>query len=103
MEKMYKRTLEDVQGGREDRVVNLYRTLDPIRTSLRQGQLFICGERAAYADYVVFSQFQWARVTSPFQLLGTEDVVYAWRERILDLFDGFARDTVCFEVSGRDS
>ena len=100
---MYKRTLEEVQEGRDDRVINLYRTLDPIRTSFRKGQSFICGNDAAYADYVVFSQFQWARVTSPFQLLGEDDPVYAWRERMLDLFDGFARDTVCYEVSARDS
>ena len=103
MEKMYKRTLEEVQEGREDRVINLYRTLDPIRTSFRKGQDFICGASPAYADYVVFSQFQWARVTSPFQLLGAEDPVYAWRERMLDQFDGFARDTVCYEVSGRET
>ncbi len=103
MEKMYKRSLEEVQHGREDRVVNLYRTLDPIRTSFRKGQLFICGENAGYADYVVFSQFQWARITSPFQLLGKDDPVYQWRERMLDLFDGFARDTMCYEVSSRDS
>ena len=101
MEKMYKRTLEEVQEGRDGRVVNLYRTLDPIRTSFRKGQKFICGEDAGYADFVVFSQFQWARVTSPFQLLGADDPVYSWRERMLDLFDGFARDTVCYEVSGR--
>ena len=30
MEKMYKRTLEEVQEGRDDRVINLYRTMDPI-------------------------------------------------------------------------
>ena len=67
---MYKRTLEDVQEGRDDRVVNLYRTLDPIRTSFRKGQDFICGDTAAYADYVVFSQFQWARVTKPVSASG---------------------------------
>lgn len=101
MEKMYKRTLEEVQDGREDRVINLYRTLDPIRTSFRKGQPFISGDEPAYADYVVFSQFQWARVTSPFQLLSEKDPVYAWRERMLDLYEQFARDTVCYEVSGR--
>ena len=99
MEKMYKRTLEEVQEGREDRVKALYRTLDPIRSTFRKGQDFICGDTPAYADYVVFSQFQWARVTSPFKLLDTEDPVYAWRERMLDLFGGFARDTVAYDVA----
>ncbi|MEE2721391.1 MAG: glutathione S-transferase N-terminal domain-containing protein [Pseudomonadota bacterium] len=103
MEKMYKRTLEEVQEGREDRVINLYRTMDPIRTSFRRGQGFICGDSAGYADYAVFSQFQWARITSPFQLLAKDDPVYAWRERMLDLHGGFARDTACYEVSGREN
>ncbi len=99
MEKMYKRTLEEVQEGREDRVKALYRTLDPIRSTFRKGQDFICGASPAYADYVVFSQFQWARVTSPFKLLEADDPVYAWRERMLDLFGGFARDTVAYDVA----
>lgn len=100
MEKMYKRTLEEVQEGREDRVKALYRTLDPIRTSFRKGQDFICGDGPAYADFTVFSQFQWARVTSPFKLLEADDPVYAWRERMLDLYGGYARDTVAYEVAG---
>lgn len=99
MEKLYKRTLEEVQEGREDRVKGLYRTLDPIRQTFRKGQPFICGAAPAYADYVVFSQFQWARVTSPFRLLEADDPVYAWRERMLDLFDGYARDTVAYDVA----
>lgn len=99
MEKLYKRTLEEVQEGREDRVKNLYRTLDPIRQTFRKGQPFICGDSPAYADYAVFSQFQWARVTSPFKLLDGDDPVFAWRERMLDLYGGFARDTACYEVA----
>lgn len=99
MEKMYKRTLEEVQEGREDRVKTLYRTLDPIRQTFRKGQPFICGDAPAYADYVVFSQFQWARVTSPFKLLDGDDPVFAWRERMLDLHDGYARHTVAYEVA----
>jgi len=99
MEKLYKRTLEEVQEGREDRVKILYRTLDPIRTTFRKGQNFIGGDAPGYADYVVFSQFQWARVTSPFKLLDADDPVYAWRERMLDLYDGFARNTTAYEVA----
>ena len=101
LEKLYKKTLEEVQEGREDRVKNFYRTLDPIRTAFRKGQKFISGDAPAYADYVVFSQFQWARVVSPYQLLTDDDPVYAWRERMLDLYNGYARNTVCHDVSGR--
>ena len=97
MEKMYKRTLEEVQEGRENRLKALYRTLDPIRTSFRKGQNFVCGDAPGYADYAVFSQFQWARIASPFKLLGADDPVFGWRERMLDLFDGYARDTVAYD------
>ena len=99
MEKLYKRSLEEVQDGREDRVKVLYRTLDPIRTTFRKGQKFISGDTPGYADYAVFSQFQWARVTSPFKLLDAEDPVYVWRERMLDLYGGFARNTKAYEVA----
>lgn len=99
LEKLYKRSLEEVQEGREDRVKDLYRILDPIRTTFRKGQKFISGDTPAYADYVVFSQFQWARVTSPFKLLSADDPVFAWRERMLDLFGGFARDTMAHEIA----
>jgi hypothetical protein len=39
----------------------------------------------------VFGGFQWARVVSPFKLLTEDDPVYAWRETLLDAFDGMAR------------
>ena len=64
--------------------------LEPVRTAL-DGQPFLHGESAAYADYVVFGAFQWARCASPYALLETDDPVHAWRERMLDLFDGLAR------------
>lgn len=99
MEKLYKRTLEEVQEGREDRVVNLYRTLDPIRQTMRKGQPFLCGDTPAYADYIVFSLFQWARVTSPFKLLEKDDPVFGWRERMLDLYGRYARNAVAYEVA----
>ena len=99
IEKLYGRTLEEVQEGREGRVRGLYRTLDPIRGSLRKGQSYVCGEAPGYADYVVFSQFQWARIVSPFKLLDADDPVFAWRERMLDLFDGYARQTVAHDIA----
>lgn len=99
MERMYGRTLEEVQEGREDRLKAFYRTLDPIRTAFRKGQSHVCGDAPGYADYIVFSLFQWARVTSPFRLLDADDPVHAWRERMLDLFDGYARGTVAHDVA----
>lgn len=99
LENLYKRSLEEVQEGREGKLKNFYRVLDPIRTTFRKGQNFICGSTPGYADYVVFSQFQWARVVSSFQLLQQNDPVFIWRERMLDLYGGYARDTVCYDIS----
>ena len=52
---------------------------------------FVSGRSPAYADYVVFGAFQWARAVSDFEVLAADDPVEAWRGRMLDLFDGFAR------------
>jgi glutathione S-transferase len=56
-----------------------------------QSQPFVNGERPAFADYCVFGAFMWARNVSKVKLLAEDDPVYAWRERMFDLFDGLAR------------
>jgi len=90
MEKAFGTTLEEMRRQRAERQKVFVRVLEPARATLR-GQPFIGGANAAYADYIVFSVFQWARVTSPLELLEPGDPLAAWRERILDLFDGLAR------------
>jgi glutathione S-transferase len=62
-------------------------------------QPFIGGAKPNYADYIVFGPFQWARVTSPFELLKPDDLIHAWRERMLDLFDGMARNAPVVEAA----
>ena len=84
------KTLEQVTENRDTNVEGFRKTLDPLRLTLR-AQLFIGGAAPKYADYIVFGPFQWARATSPFKLLKEDDSVYAWRERMLDAFDGLAR------------
>ena len=49
------------------------------------------GRRAAYPDYILLSPFLWAYSVSPLELLAEDDAVHAWRERMLDLFDGMGR------------
>ena len=91
MEGILKAKLEDTVAGRDKAVERLGRTLDPLRAVLKR-QPFVCGVAPAYADYIVFSVFQWARVMSPLKVLSNDDPVAAWRERILDLNGGFARN-----------
>ena len=89
-EKMYKKTLEELQAGREERVDAFRKSLQPMRLALAEGP-YICGEQPGYADYLAFGGFMWARISSPFAVLAEDDVVYAWRERCLDLYGGAAR------------
>jgi glutathione S-transferase len=86
--------LEQVTAGREDRLKAFRDTLAPLRHTL-SAQPYLGGDAPAYADYIVFGSFQWARCVSAFELLAPEDVVTAWRERMLDRFDGLARRAPC--------
>lgn len=91
MEKALKTTLEESRARREAAVLNLGRALAPMQEACKR-QPFVCGANAAYADYILFSVFQWARVMSPQELLGPEDPLCRWRERMLELFGSFARN-----------
>ena len=76
--------------ARDKSVEGFRRSLEPMRQTLKT-QAFLGGDAPNYADYIVFGGFQWARVVSPFKLLAEDDPVHAWRERLLDAFDGMAR------------
>jgi glutathione S-transferase len=89
-EKRYGKTLEQVQEGREARLPGFRAALEPIRQTVAQ-QKFICGEQPGYADYIVFSGFQWARMASDFQLIAADDPIAAWIGRIDGLYDGLTR------------
>ena len=91
MEKVLKMTLEESRARREASVQQLGRVLAPLGAALKR-QAYMAGANPAYADYILFSVFQWARVMSPQELLAPEDPLCQWRERMLDLFNGFARN-----------
>ena len=91
MEKALRMTLEESRAKRDAAVLQLGRVLAPLQEAFKR-QPFMGGTQAAYADYVLFSVFQWARVMSPHELLGPEDPLCRWREQVLDLFGGFARN-----------
>lgn len=91
MEGVLKMRLEDVPAGRDAAMKRLDRTLAPLRAVLKR-QPFICGVTPAYADYIAFSHFQWARVGSPHALVPADDPLAAWCARILDLHAGLARN-----------
>ena len=89
-ERAFGKSLETVMADRDTRVLAFRQALEPLRTTLRT-QDFIAGDAPAYADYIPFGVLQWARAISPFPLLEAGDPVFAWRERLLDAYDGLAR------------
>ena len=52
---------------------------------------FLGGTEPNLSDYFVFAPFQWRRCIAPDALNGAPAPVAAWFERMLDLFDGYAR------------
>ena len=89
-EKRFGTTLEEFVGDRNARLPGFRASLDPLRRTADR-QPFVSGKAPAYADYVVFGAFQWARAISEFEVLAADDPVRAWRGRMLDLYDGLAR------------
>ena len=94
-EKRFNTTLEEVVKERAARLPAFRASLDPLRRTVER-QPFLSGNAPAYADYIVFGAFQWARAVSDFELLADDDPVRAWRGRMLDLFGGLARSAPAY-------
>jgi glutathione S-transferase len=89
-EQRFGTTIEAFSAEREKHLPGFRQSLTPVRTTLA-AQPYLAGERPAYADYIVFGSFQWPRCISTFALLEADDPIFAWRERMLDAFDGLGR------------
>jgi glutathione S-transferase len=89
-EKRFGMSIEAYGADRDKHVAAFRQNLAPVRTALA-AQPYLAGERPAYADYIVFGGFQWARCISTFPLLEADDPIAAWRDRMLDACDGLAR------------
>ena len=89
--------LEQARQARDAAVAGFRKSLEPMRQTLKT-QRYLGGDAPNYADYIVFGGFQWARVISPFVLLEPGDPIYAWRETLLDAFDGLARKSPGYPV-----
>jgi glutathione S-transferase len=89
--------LEDIAADQKKSLAEFRGALEPLRPGLAQAN-FICGKGPGFADYIVFGAFQWARSISPLRLLEPDDPIYAWRERMLDLFGAYAREAKGYPV-----
>ena len=96
-EKRFGMTLEEFGSDPKKRLADLRGALDPMRPVLVENA-FLSGPGPGYADYIAFGAFQWARVMSPIRLLEPDDPLYAWRERMLDLWGGYAREAKGYPV-----
>ena len=90
-EKIIGRTLEEAHAARAEGRKRFERAVEPMQAALKR-QPWVCGQAPAYGDYILFSFLQWARITSPEDLLAADTPLHAWRERMLDLYGGFARN-----------
>jgi glutathione S-transferase len=89
-EKRLGMTLEQFHIGPDVARTQMAQALSPLRALLKE-QPFVNGRHPAFADYCVFGAFMWARNSSTVETLAEDDTTFAWRERMLDLFDGLAR------------
>ena len=94
-EKRFGTTLEALQAERDSHRGAIESACAPLRETLTH-QPFLCGDGPAYADYILFGTFQFARSMSPYRLLEPGDTLYDWRSRMLDLFDGLGRSVTAF-------
>jgi glutathione S-transferase len=95
-EKRVGTTLEAFVAGRDGKIAAFRASLAPLRATLK-AQPFFGGAQPLYADYAVFGPFQWARCISPYGLLEQGDPIRAWRDRLLDSFDGLARKSPAYD------
>jgi glutathione S-transferase len=95
-EKRFGMSLEALAAEPPRKLADLRAALEPLRPVISQN-LFLSGHGPGFADYILFGTFQWARMVSPIRLLELDDPLYAWRERMLELFGGYARQAGGYE------
>jgi glutathione S-transferase len=96
-EKRFGMSLEQLGADPSKALADLRTALLPVRKQLVQ-EPFVSGSAPGFADYILFGAFQWARAVSPRRLLEPDDPVFAWRERMLDLYGGFGRKAKGYPV-----
>ena len=96
-EKMLNKKIEEIELESEKYIPILQKELNPFRKILKDNDFF-SGNKPMYCDYLLFGFFMWARNTSPKQLLDKNDVLWSWRQRMLNLFDGFAKKSNGYEI-----
>ena len=96
-EKMLGKTLEEVVANRQERLPRIQKLLTPLRSTLSK-QEYLSGENPGFSDFIVFGAFQWARCVSGFSILNADDIVFKWRDKMLNIYEGLALSAVGYRV-----
>lgn len=79
-------TLEAYCTDRTKWLVVLAETCVPLEKTLWE-QPWLSGQAPGYADYVVFSVFQWARIGCPEDVMPPSRALHDWRERLVNMYN----------------
>ena len=90
------KTLEEMHSALTEGIELFKKNLSPIREVL-SNQSWIGGDAPAYADYIVFGEFQFARCLTRLKILDDDDPVFVWRTRMIKLYDGLANSVPTFD------
>ena len=74
--------IESYKEGGEEKLVHWRQSLEPLRATLHD-QAYLSGDVPAYADYIVFSTFQFARCVGRYDVIGEDDLIQQWCECIM--------------------
>ena len=96
-EKMLNKKIEDIELESDKYILIFQKELNPFRKIIKNND-YLTGDHPMYCDYLLFGFFMWARNTSPKQLLVKDDVLWHWRHRMLNLFNGFAKKSNGYEI-----
>jgi glutathione S-transferase len=79
-------TLEAYCADRDRWLGEFAATIAPLEQTLTE-QAYLAGAEPAYADYVVFSAFQYARLGGPHEIVPAGSAVRRWRDALIERFD----------------
>jgi glutathione S-transferase len=85
-------TLAEFSADRDKAREKFKTQLEPFRRAMAKTG-WVSGDEPAMADYVLFGAMQWARVSSGYPIISTDDAIASWMEKMLDLHDGLGRKT----------
>src|SRR5262249_58387653 len=79
--------LEDYCADRPRWLAEFAAVTAPLEKTLAE-QPYIAGVTSGYADYIVFSMFQYARLGCPDEFLDEGTALRRWRDGLVQAFDG---------------